>query len=114
MHNCAMRVHHRDILDRAFDSLERAMPRVVGPWIHRVRQPRARYFRIPIGLLSVAGGCLWFLPVLGAWMLPLGLLLLSQDVHVLRRPAGRLTLWLLYMWIGLRRRFRRPRSRRVR
>lgn len=47
--------------------------------------------RWPLGLLFVAGGFLWFLPILGLWMLPLGLLLLGQDIP----PLHRATLWLL-------------------
>ena len=41
--------------------------------------------RVPLGLLLCLGGALWFLPVLGLWMLPLGLLILSEDVPWLRR-----------------------------
>lgn len=43
------------------------------------------------GLLCVAGGLLGFLPVLGFWMLPLGLALIALDVPPLRR---RLLAWL--------------------
>ena len=35
------------------------------------------------------GGLLGFLPVLGFWMLPLGLVLLSLDFALLRRPTAR-------------------------
>ncbi len=31
------------------------------------------------------GGLLWFLPVLGIWMIPLGLLVLSVDIAIIRR-----------------------------
>ena len=39
-----------------------------------------RIIRVPIACLLILGGCLWFLPVLGLWMLPLGLLLLAVDI----------------------------------
>jgi len=42
----------------------------------------------------IPGGLLGFLPVLGLWMLPLGLLLLSIDVPILRRYAHRFINWL--------------------
>jgi hypothetical protein len=35
-------------------------------------------------LLLILGGLLSFLPILGIWMLPLGLLLLAEDLPVLR------------------------------
>ena len=36
--------------------------------------------------LLIFGGIFSFLPVLGLWMLPLGLLLFAQDVPVLQKP----------------------------
>ena len=47
--------------------------------------PRARAARMALGAAMVVGGCLGFLPVLGFWMIPLGLLVLSQDVPRIRR-----------------------------
>jgi hypothetical protein len=41
----------------------------------------------------VVGGVLSILPVLGIWMLPLGLLLVAYDVPFLREPVGRFTIW---------------------
>ncbi|HVI16347.1 MAG TPA: hypothetical protein VM822_26200 [Pseudolabrys sp.] len=35
------------------------------------------------------GGVFGFLPVLGFWMLPIGLALLAQDVPPMRRPMAR-------------------------
>ncbi|MBP1849835.1 hypothetical protein [Rhizobium halophytocola] len=65
--------------------------------------PRSRTGRILIGLLLVLGGCLGFLPILGFWMIPLGLLLLSQDLAPVRRLRRRMALW----W-GRRRGSNRP------
>lgn len=41
--------------------------------------------RIPIGLLLVVGGFLGFLPVLGFWMVPVGIAVLSVDIPQVRR-----------------------------
>lgn len=38
-----------------------------------------------LGLVFIAGGILGFLPVLGFWMIPLGLVLISLDIPPLRR-----------------------------
>ncbi|MYH89301.1 MAG: hypothetical protein F4128_00340, partial [Gammaproteobacteria bacterium] len=35
--------------------------------------------RTLIGIALLLGGLLWFLPVLGLWMIPLGLLVLSTN-----------------------------------
>lgn len=52
--------------------------------------PASRPLRILIGVLLVLGGFLWFLPILGFWMLPLGLLVLSQDIPFVRRMRRKL------------------------
>lgn len=44
-----------------------------------------------VGLVLIGGGVLGFLPVLGFWMLPMGVAILSIDVPPLRR---RLEAWV--------------------
>ena len=46
-----------------------------------------------LGILLVACGLLGFLPVLGFWMIPLGLLVLSVDIPMVRRWRRQLTVW---------------------
>jgi hypothetical protein len=41
--------------------------------------------RMGFGVLCVLAGFLGFLPILGFWMLPLGLLVLSIDIPIVRR-----------------------------
>ena len=60
-------------------------------WLYR---PLVRWVRVPAGLLLVVAGVIGFLPVLGFWMVPLGLLLLAQDLPFLRKPIGRLLRWV--------------------
>ncbi len=68
-----------------------------GPAVHmfgrRVPMPRSRLVRVPIGALLVVFGVFGFLPVLGFWMIPAGLLVLSYDVAAVRRWRRRTTLW---------------------
>lgn len=47
--------------------------------------PASRIGRVVIGILCIIGGVLGFLPVLGFWMIPLGLLILSVDFPSVRR-----------------------------
>ncbi len=103
----------RDALDRAFDELEEHAPPRLRRLIQKLRRPQARWIRLPLGVLCIIGSFLWFLPVLGLWFLPLGLLLIAQDVRFMRRPVGNLTLYLLDRWDRLVKwwKHRRARSR---
>lgn len=55
--------------------------------------PRSRILRILIGIGMVALGLLGFLPVLGFWMVPLGLVVLSIDVPLVRRFRRNVEVW---------------------
>jgi hypothetical protein len=52
---------------------------------YRFALPKTRSARIAVGIALIIGGTLGFLPVLGFWMLPLGLIILSQDISAVRR-----------------------------
>ncbi|MEH2566520.1 hypothetical protein [Bradyrhizobium sp. AZCC 2289] len=98
-----MREDHQAELDRHFGWFEGRLPprpaRLVG-WL---RKPSSRYARIPLAILLIVGGVFSFLPVLGLWMLPLGLLLFAQDVPVLQQPMARLLGWVERKWIARQR-----------
>jgi len=85
-------------LDRQFERLGRQVPAAAG-FLRWIRQPHMHLVRIPLALLLILGGIFSFLPILGLWMLPLGLLVLAVDLPPLRRPVGnglvRLQRWIL-------------------
>lgn len=87
-----------DVLNEAFDGLEQEAPDRITRLIRWLRDPRSRKIRIPLGLLFIAASFLWFLPVLGLELLPIGLLLIAQDVPFLRKPVGKMMLWLERKW----------------
>ncbi len=97
----------RQELRQAFRRFEQEVPPWFGKALRRLRHPRARWVRLPAGALLVVGGIFSILPVLGIWMLPIGLLLLAGDIPFLRRPVARLTVWASDRWVQLRQRFRR-------
>jgi hypothetical protein len=99
-----------DELNRAFDKLERETPDFLTRAIFWLRKPQARAVRLPLGILFIVAGLLWFLPVVGLEFLPIGLLLVAQDVPFLRRPVGRMTLYLLDRWVRLRKWWAKRRS----
>jgi len=72
---------------RQFEVIARLVPPLRGP-MSQLRRDSWFPIRFPIALLLVCGGLLSFLPVLGIWMLPLGLLLLAVDLPVLRGPIS--------------------------
>ena len=45
--------------------------------------------RSVVGLLFMVGGVFGFLPILGFWMLPLGMALIALDLPPLRKPIER-------------------------
>jgi hypothetical protein len=57
--------------------------------------------RISIGSLLIVGGLLGFLPVLGFWMIPLGLVILAVDFRWARRAVVNLK----WKWRAWRRRY---------
>ncbi|WP_207460504.1 hypothetical protein [Azospirillum sp. SYSU D00513] len=94
-------------LDQAYEGLEKEAPDRVARAIRWLRDPKARWIRIPLGVLFIIASMLWFLPVVGIEMLPLGLLLIAQDVPFLRKPVGRFMIWLERKWVALRHRWQR-------
>jgi len=70
--------------------------------------PKSRIARVVIGVLLILFGILGFLPVVGFWMIPLGLLVLSIDLPWVRRMrreySVRLIRWLKQHYPGVWRR----------
>ncbi|GAA0248431.1 hypothetical protein [Rhodanobacter caeni] len=95
-------------LNRHFHRMEAQLPSWIARPIRWLRVPSSRWIRVPVGLFLIVGGLLSVLPLLGLWMLPLGLLLLAEDLPFLRRPMLRSLLWVERRWL----RWRRSRRRR--
>ena len=81
-------------LDTQLDRLERMCPAWLAKVIHLLRDPRLRLARLTAGVLLIIGGLLWFLPILGLEMLPIGIVLIALDVPFLRGPAARMLVWV--------------------
>lgn len=74
---------------------------------YSVELPQSRVLRLGIGTALVLGGSVGFLPVLGFWMVPLGLLVLANDIPAVRRFNRRVGVGVKRWWTGTK---RRPRS----
>jgi hypothetical protein len=80
--------------ERRLRRLLRRLPSRMQAITRWLRKPASRWARIPAGILLMIGGCLAILPVFGLWMLPLGLMLLADDIKLLRRFRDRGLDWL--------------------
>ena len=90
---------HRAELDRHLAWFEGKLPPRFARFIGWVRKPSSRLVRIPLALLLIIGGIFSFLPVLGLWMLPLGLILIAQDLPFLQGPMARMLGWIERKWL---------------
>ncbi len=50
--------------------------------------------RLPLAIVLILAGFVGFLPILGFWMVPLGLALLALDVPFLRGTLARALGWI--------------------
>lgn len=75
--------------ERPMRRLLAGLPGPVRRGVEWLRRPGAGWVRIPLGVVLILGGFMGFLPILGFWMLPLGALLLSEDLPFLKRPTLR-------------------------
>lgn len=91
-------------LDRHLDSVQHKLPNAPARWVAWLRRPSSRLARIPAGILLIFGGLFSFLPVLGLWMTPLGVILLALDVPALQRPTGRALVRARVWWSRWRKR----------
>ncbi len=55
--------------------------------------PGSKPVRLVLGVVLVMSGMVGFLPVVGFWMIPLGLLILSVDSFRVRRWRRRFEVW---------------------
>jgi hypothetical protein len=80
--------------DWRLEGLIAHLPKNMQSIVRWLRLPSSRWVRIPAGLLLLAGGVFSILPFLGLWMLPLGMVLLAEDVPLLRRATDRGLDWI--------------------
>jgi len=90
---------HQNEFDRLLARLEARLPDRLARAMAWLISPSAVFLRLPLGLLFVIGGIFSFLPVLGVWMLPLGILLIAVDVPLVRRLV-------LHLWPKIEARWR--------
>jgi hypothetical protein len=89
-------------LNRYFDMINRRVPGRVAQSIKWLRKPSSFAVRLLVAIALILGGIFSVLPLLGLWMLPLGLLLISQDLPFLQKPLVTALAWMETKWKMLR------------
>ncbi len=92
-------IDYKAEIDRHFIWFETKLPAGPARFVSWLRKPSSRLVRFPLAILLIIGGILSFLPILGLWMLPLGLILIAQDVPPLQKPVAQLLGWLERKWL---------------
>lgn len=87
-------------LDRELLLFEQKLPKFFSGVVDWVRRPTSRLIRLPVAFLLILFGMFGFLPVVGFWMVPLGLLLIARDVPALEPPLAKLLGWVNRNWPG--------------
>lgn len=72
---------------------QRALKKTLSRLMHRMKNHPSLLVRYGMAVLFLIGGLLWFLPVLGLWMLPVGLVLLFARSPVYWRLRRRFVSW---------------------
>src|SRR5205085_8582832 len=91
--------HHERHLERLIDRLPERLQKIIR-WL---RRPGLHWVRLVAGVLFIAGSFLSILPIFGIWMLPVGLVLLAEDIPPLRRVRGWFLGWVEQQrahWVG--------------
>jgi hypothetical protein len=99
-------VVHQKKFDRMLARLQARLPGRLARAVAWLVSPSAVLLRLPLAILFIIGGIFSFLPVLGVWMLPLGIMRIAVDIAYVRR-------WVVYVWPMIEARWR-LRSRRKR
>jgi len=86
-------LNETDRVDAVSEGTEQIEPRRIRFGDCRLPLPQSRALRIALGGALVLGGVVGFLPILGFWMVPLGLFVLSVDLPPVRRARRRLSVW---------------------
>jgi hypothetical protein len=89
-------------IDGYFEAVYRRLPVGISRFVRWLREPSSFAVRFIVAILFIAGGIFSFLPILGIWMLPLGLLLIAQDVPVLQKPLVTVLMWTEATWKSLK------------
>ena len=92
--------------ERAWDArvahLLAKLPHRLHSAVGWLREPSRRWLRLGTAVLLILGAFLAILPILGLWMLPLGLALMSDDIPWLKVPLEKAARGVERLWARAR------------
>ena len=81
-------------LDEQTERLAARLPRRLAQFVRWLRKPSSRFVRMPAAILLILIGLVGVFPIVGLSLIPLGLILIAQDIPFLRPPIARLLAWI--------------------
>ena len=72
------------------DRFQNHIPSLVGRNLNRLRGKGAIWVRVLAGVALIGAWCFLPLPIVGIWMLPVGVALFAHDIPIMRAPMARL------------------------
>ena len=86
-----MKLSDQEVEQYIREKLDRLPPRIAQS-VHKLRNAQPAWLRLVAAALLIVGGLLWFLPVVGIWMLPVGLILVADQFPATKRLLVKLLL----------------------
>lgn len=81
-------------LDEQVERLAARLPRRLAQFVRWLRKPSSRFVRMPAAILLILIGVIGIFPIIGLSLIPLGLILVAQDVPALRPSIARMLAWI--------------------
>ena len=85
--------------DTRIRGLLKRLPHWVGTALHWLLEPSHHWLRIPAALAFLLCGAFAPIPLIGVWMLPVGLVLLGEDIPWLKIPMEQSAQWVERTWV---------------
>jgi hypothetical protein len=89
---------HEQDLDEHLERFQRRLPNWAARLIDWLWRPRFHWVRLPLGIVLILAGIVGFLPILGFWMVPLGLIVMAKDLPPLQPILVRCLDWAERKW----------------
>ncbi len=81
-------------LDEQTERLAARLPRRLAQFVRWLRKPSSRLVRMPAAILLILIGLVGVFPIVGLSLIPLGLILIAEDIPFLRPPIARMLAWI--------------------
>jgi hypothetical protein len=81
-------------LDEQVERLAARLPLRLAQFVRWLRKPSSRFVRMPAAILLILIGMIGIFPIVGLSLIPLGLVLIAQDLPFLRPSIARMLAWI--------------------